>query len=101
MKLRHLVTVAAMAAGLCAAGAAPASADYPITQADGTVSDSTLAPGQAETFCGGGFAPNAIVRIFVDAHVVGSAPADGSGSFCTTLRITSPGSHVIMAKGTG
>ena len=67
----------------------------------GSVSDSTLAPGQAETFCGGGFAPNAIVKISVDAHVVGSATADSSGSFCTTLRITSPGSHVIRAKGTG
>jgi subtilisin family serine protease len=59
-------------------------------------------PGSQTTVTGSGYQANEQVRIFFDAKVIGSATADGTGSFSqvVTIPVTAhQGSHLVQALG--
>lgn len=99
MKLRHAVALVVMVTGLFTVGGASALAAYPPSTGNGTLSNSVVTPGQAATFCGGGYAPGSTVVVTVDGAFYRSVTANGSGSFCASVRMSSAGTHTLRARG--
>lgn len=86
--------------------ATPAMAQYPPTSVSGTVSDTTLVPGQSLTVSSTGWAPGSTVTIdFLSVPTrIGRATPDATGAFAVEVDVprgATPGGHTIRLSGTG
>ena len=81
--------------------AGPANAYPPGTLPTTTVSTQTPVAGSSVTFCGSNFQPGETVGITLNGTPQGSAIADGSGAFCSTvvLGATLTGTQTLTATG--
>ncbi|MEQ4518751.1 LPXTG cell wall anchor domain-containing protein [Pseudarthrobacter sp. B907] len=127
--MKKSLAAVALAGSIALVGAVPAMAvtPYPAPPAQGTVSDGTVAPGEAFTFSGSGFTPGEAITVTVTltgapqalggstgggvsmavsgkislpmATQTFSTKADANGNFALPLTISEAGTYTLTATG--
>ncbi len=105
MRIRPLTALpAALLLAVLSVSPAAAQDGYPDTDTSagtGTVSDTTVAAGEAVSFGGSGFASAATIDLAVNGASAGSVTASASGAFNADVEVTDCGVNTLSATGEG